>query len=342
MGPCAGGAVYSPAMTDFTYMVDSTSCLFVTGPDVVRTVTDEIVTQEELGGSSVHASVSGVSHGSFPTDLACLRSLRDLLSYLPDNAFADPPSRPVTDDPSRPCPALNMLVPDDPVAPYDMTHVVHALLDHGAYHEISPRHAPNITVGFGRLAGRTVGVLGNNPTALAGCLDIDASVKAARFVRTCSALGVPLLTLVDVPGFLPGVDQEHGGIIRHGAKLLFAYAEADVPKVTVVTRKAYGGAYDVMSSKHLRGDVNYAWPGAEIAVMGAKGAVEIIYKGKDIKRNTEEYKRRFSNPLVAAQRGFIDDIIDPDTTRARICADFEVLRNKKVSQRRKRHSNIPL
>jgi len=282
MGPCAGGAVYSPAMTDFIFMVDHTSYMFVTGPEVVKTVTNETVTKEELGGASVHAGgKSGVAHGSYPNDVAALRAMRTLLDYLPSsNDPATLPVRPVTDDPNRSVPSLDQLVPDDPNMPYDMKDVIRDVLDHGSMFEIQPENAKNIVTAFGRMEGRTVGVVGNNPMTLAGCLDIGASEKAARFVRFCDAFNIPIITFVDVPGFLPGTGQEHGGIIRHGAKLLFAYAEATVPKITIISRKAYGGAYDVMASKHLRGDANYAWPGAEIAVMGAKGAVEIIFRGK--------------------------------------------------------------
>ena len=282
MGPCAGGAVYSPAMTDFIFMVDHTSYMFVTGPEVVKTVTNEIVTKEELGGASVHAGgKSGVASGSYPNDVETMRAMRTLLDYLPSSNDASTlPVRPVTDDPNRSVPSLDQLVPDDPNQPYDMIDIMREVLDHGSMFQIQPENAKNIVTAFGRMEGRTVGVVGNNPMVLAGCLDIGASEKAARFVRFCDAFNIPLVTFVDVPGFLPGTGQEHGGIIRHGAKLLFAYAEATVPKITVISRKAYGGAYDVMASKHLNGDANYAWPGAEIAVMGAKGAVEIIFRGK--------------------------------------------------------------
>jgi len=282
MGPCAGGAVYSPAMTDFIFMVENTSYMFVTGPDVVKTVTNESVTKEELGGASVHAGgKSGVAHGSYPNDVDTLRAMRTLIDYLPSNNDASTlPTRPVTDDPNRSVPALDQLVPDDPNSPYDVKDVIREIVDHGSMFELQPEHAKNIVTAFARMEGRTVGVVGNNPMTLAGCLDIGASEKAARFVRFCDAFNIPIITIVDVPGFLPGTGQEHGGIIRNGAKLLFAYAEATVPKITVISRKGYGGAYDVMASKHLNGDANYAWPGAEIAVMGAKGAVEIIFRGK--------------------------------------------------------------
>ncbi|EED94517.1 propionyl-coa carboxylase, partial [Thalassiosira pseudonana CCMP1335] len=344
MGPCAGGAVYSPAMTDFIFMVDHTSYMFVTGPEVVKTVTNETVTKEELGGASVHAGgKSGVSHGSYPNDVATLRAMRNLLDYLPSsNDAATLPVRPVTDDSNRSVTSLDHLVPDDPNQPYDMKDIIREVLDHEKMFEIQPQYATNIVTAFGRMEGRTVGIVGNNPMVLAGCLDIPASEKAARFVRFCDAFNIPIVTFVDVPGFLPGVNQEHGGIIRHGAKLLFAYAEATVPKITMITRKAYGGAYDVMSSKHLRGDANYAWPGAEIAVMGAKGAVEIIFRGKDVEKNTEEYRDRFANPMVAAQRGFIDDVVEPRETRRIICDDLRLLRRKKMDTLPRKHSNIPL
>lgn len=346
MGPCAGGAVYSPAMTDFIFMVDDTSYMFVTGPEVVRTVTNETVTKEELGGASVHAGgKSGVAHGSYPNDVAAMRAVRTLLGYLPDsNDRSTLPVRPVTDDPGRVAPALDMLVPDDPNQPYDMRDIVREVLDHGSMFEIQPDHAQNIVTAFGRMEGRTVGVVGNNPQTLAGCLDISSSEKAARFVRFCDAFSIPLVTFVDVPGFLPGTGQEHGGIIKNGAKLLFAYAEATVPKVTVIVRKAYGGAYDVMSSKHLRGDANYAWPGAEIAVMGARGAVEIIFRGdKDVvEEKAAEYVERFANPMVAAQRGYIDDVIEPRDTRRVVCDDLRLLRDKRMDVLPRKHSNIPL
>ena len=343
MGPCAGGAVYSPAMTDFIFMVDRTSYMFVTGPEVVKTVTNEIVTKEDLGGSMVHSSRSGVSHGRFPDDVTAMRSMRTLLDFLPSsNDASTMPVREATDPPDRLLPSLENLVPDDPNTPYDMKDVMREVVDHSDLFEIQPDMAPNIVTAFARMEGRTVGLVGNNPTTLAGCLDIGASAKAARFVRFCDAFNVPLVTFVDVPGFLPGTDQEHGGIIRHGAKLLFAYGEATVPKITVIARKAYGGAYDVMASKHLRADANYAWPGAEVAVMGAKGAVEIIFRGKDVERRTVEYMERFANPMVAAQRGFVDDIIEPADTRRIICEDLRVLRNKKMPVREKKHSNIPL
>jgi len=343
MGPCAGGAVYSPAMTDFIFMVENSSYMFVTGPDVVKTVTNEDVTQEALGGAKTHTEISGVAHNSFANDVTALRAVRKLFDFLPSSNDKDSlPFKEATDAPDRLCPALEHLVPDDPNVPYDMTSVVKQIVDHGELYEIMPEFAKNIVTGFARMEGRTIGVVANNPTTLAGCLDIDASVKAARFVRFCDAFNIPLVTFVDVPGFLPGTDQEHNGIIRHGAKLLFAYAEATVPKVTVITRKAYGGAYDVMSSKHLRGDCNYAWPGAEVAVMGAKGAVEIIFRGKDVEKNTEEYTERFANPMVAAQRGFVDDIIRPEETRRIICEDLALLEGKKLENPKSKHNTMPL
>lgn len=343
MGPCAGGAVYSPAMTDFIFMVDQTSYMFVTGPEVVKTVTNEDVTKEELGGSTVHSTKSGVAHDSFPNDISAIRAMRILLDYLPSSN--DPSTLPVkecTDPIDKKIPSLEYLVPDDANIPYDMKDIIRKVVDYGNMFEIMPDHAKNIVTAFARMNGQTVGVVGNNPTTLAGCLDIGSSTKAARFVRFCNAFNIPLVTFVDVPGFLPGTGQEHGGIIRQGAKLLFAYAEATVPKITVITRKAYGGAYDVMASKHLRADTNYAWPGAEVAVMGAKGASEIIFRGKDIEKNTKDYTERFANPMVAAERGFIDDIIEPSMTRAIICRDIELLKNKQMPQINRKISNIPL
>jgi len=352
MGPCAGGAVYSPAMTDFIFMVDHSSHMFITGPEVIKTVTNEIVDKEELGGTVVHTSKSGVAHGSFANDVMALRAIRRLLDFLPSSN--DPSTLPdassmkknqglFQNDPwDQSVPSLEYLVPDDPNAPYDMTDIIRSVVDHGDVFEIMPQMAQNIITAFARMEGKTVGVIGNNPMVLAGCLDIGSSTKAARFVRFCDSFNIPLITFVDVPGFLPGISQEYGGIIRHGAKLLFAYAEATVPKVTVITRKAYGGAYDVMASKHLRSDANYAFPNAEIAVMGAKGAVEIIFRGKDVEKHTEEYSRRFANPMIAAERGFIDDIIDPADTRKILCRDLRLLRTKKMQTPFKKHSNIPL
>lgn len=344
MGPCAGGAVYSPAMTDFIFMVDQTSYMFVTGPEVVKTVTNEVISKEDLGGSGIHSTKSGIAHDCFPNDVAAIRAMRCLLDLLPSSN--DPSSLPVKeysgDDPNRLNPSLDNFVPDDSNIPYDMKDVIREVVDLGFIFEIMPDYAKNIVTAFARMDGKTVGVVGNNPMTLAGCLDIESSTKAARFVRFCNAFNIPIITFVDVPGFLPGSGQEHNGIIRHGAKLLFAYAEATVPKITVITRKAYGGAYDVMASKHLRSDFNYAWPGAEVAVMGAKGAAEIIFRGKDIEKNTLEYTERFANPMVAAQRGFIDDIIEPTTTRKVICRDLEILKGKTVATIEKRNSNIPL
>jgi len=343
MGPCAGGAVYSPAMTDFIFMVEESSYMFVTGPEVVKTVTNETVTKEELGGSSVHSTKSGVSHASFPNDVSVIRAMRNLLDYLPSsNDKSSLPRKKSTDPVDRLIPSLQHLVPDDPNIPYQMKDVIREVVDNKEMFEIMPEYAKNIVTAFARIDGRTVGIVGNNPMTLAGCLDISSSTKGARFVRFCNAFNIPLVTFVDVPGFLPGTGQEHGGIIRQGAKLLFAYAEATVPKITVICRKAYGGAYDVMASKHLKADTNYAWPGAEVAVMGAKGAAEIIFRGKDIEENTKDYVTRFANPMVAAQRGFIDDIIDPATTRKVICRDLDMLENKKVASIKRRNSNIPL
>ncbi len=346
MGPCAGGAVYSPAMTDFTMMVENSSYMFVTGPDVVKTVTNEEVTQEQLGGATTHTSTSGVAHRAFQNDISALKAVRKLFDFLPlSNDKATLPEKPATDSPDRLCPALVHLVPDDPNVPYDMVSVVEQIVDHGEVFEIMPDFAKNIVTGFARMEGQTVGIVANNPMTLAGCLDIDASVKAARFVRFCDAFNIPLVTLVDVPGFLPGTDQEHNGIINHGAKLLFAFAEATVPKVTVTVRKSYGGAHDVMSSKQLRADSCFAWPGAEVAVMGAKGAVEIIFRGQDeegIRKATDEYTERFANPMVAAERGFIDEIIDPEVTRKVICDELRMLKTKKLDNPAKKHNTMPL
>jgi propionyl-CoA carboxylase beta chain len=347
MGPCAGGAVYSPAMTDFIYMVRDTSYMFVTGPDVVKTVTNEIVTQEELGGASTHTRLSSVADAAFDNDIETLLEVRRLFDFLPLSAGQKPPRIATNDLIERAEPALDTIIPDSAQKPYDMREVVEKLADEGDFLELQASHAGNILTGFVRLNGETVGVVANQPLVLAGCLDINASKKAARFIRFCDAFGIPILTLVDVPGFLPGVAQEYGGIIKHGAKLLFAYAEATVPKVTVITRKAYGGAYDVMASKHIRADVNYAWPSAEIAVMGARGTREILYRSElgdpeIIKRRTEEYEARFANPFVAAERGFIDDVILPHGTRRRVIRAFETLRGKKAAVPAKKHGNIPL
>mmetsp|Transcript_46469 Transcript_46469/g.68692 ORF Transcript_46469/g.68692 Transcript_46469/m.68692 type:complete len:578 (-) Transcript_46469:363-2096(-) len=344
MGPCAGGAVYSPAMTDLIFMVESTSYMFVTGPEVVKTVTNEDVTKEDLGGASTHTKTSGVAHASYPNDVAALRAMRRLMDFLPlSNDKSTLPTKDATDCYKRKLPALNLLVPDDPNIPYDMLDVIRQMVDHGDIFEIMPDFAKNIVTGFARMEGETVGIVANNPLTLAGCLDIDASTKGARFVRFCDAFNIPIITLVDVPGFLPGVDQEYGGIIRQGAKLLFAYAECTVPKITIITRKAYGGAYDVMSSKHLRGDCNYAWPSAEVAVMGAKGAVEIIFRNdSDLEQKEADYANRFANPMVAAQRGFVDDIVEPEDTRRIVCEDLRVLKTKHLENVPRKHSNIPL
>lgn len=344
MGPCAGGAVYSPALTDFTFMVRDTSYLFITGPDVVKAVTNEEVTQEQLGGAKTHTTTSGVAHGAFNNDIEALQNIRDLINYLPLSNRDPAPVR-LCDDPwDRDVLNLDTVVPLENTASYNMLDVVYALVDEGDFFEIMPDYAKNIIVGFARMDGRTVGIVGNNPKYAAGCLDINASVKGARFVRFCDAFNIPLITLEDVPGFLPGTAQEYGGIIRQGAKLIYAYAEATVPKITVITRKAYGGAYDVMSSKHLRGDINYAWPTAEVAVMGAKGAVSILYRHEkgNQKRREEEYIDLFGNPFPAAVRGFVDDIIEPHTTRRRICLDLNLLQTKKLSNPKKKHGNIPL
>ena len=345
MGPCAGGAVDSPAMTDFIFMVKDSSYMFVTGPEVVKTVTNEIVTQEELGGAITHTQKSGVADVAFENDIDALLATRDFFDYLPLSNRHDVPERP-TDDPwDRAECSLDTLVPPSAATPYDMHELIRKVADEGDFFEIQPKHAGNIIIGFCRIEGRTVGVVANQPMVLAGCLDINSSKKAARFVRFCDAFDIPILTFVDVPGFLPGVAQEHNGIIKHGAKLLFAYAEATVPKITVITRKAYGGAYDVMASKHLRGDLNYAWPTAEIAVMGAKGAVEIIFRGKtaeEIAERTAEYEARFANPFVAASKGFIDEVIMPHSTRRRVALGLRKLRNKQLENPWKKHDNIPL
>jgi len=347
MGPCAGGAVYSPAMTDFIYMVKDTSYMFVTGPDVVKTVTNEVVTAEDLGGASTHTKKSSVADGSFENDVEALLEVRRMVDFLPLSSREKPPVIPTDDAPDRIEMALDTLVPDNPNKPYDMHEVIVKVADEGNFYEIQKDHAGNILIGFIRLNGSTVGVVANQPMVLAGCLDIDSSKKAARFVRFCDAFNIPILTLVDVPGFLPGTAQEVGGIIKHGAKLLFAFAEATVPKVTVITRKAYGGAYDVMSSKHIRADVNYAWPTAQIAVMGAKGATEILYRSElgdaeKIAARTAEYEDRFANPFIAAQRGFIDEVIQPHSTRRRVLKAFELLKTKKVQAPDRKHDNIPL
>ncbi|WP_455372283.1 acyl-CoA carboxylase subunit beta [Limibacillus halophilus] len=347
MGPCAGGAVYSPAMTDFIFMVKDSSYMFVTGPDVVKTVTHETVTHEELGGAVTHTSKSGVADLAFENDVEALLELRRFMGFLPSSNREEPPFRP-TDDPwDRPDFSLDSLIPPNPNKPYDMKELIEKVVDEGEFFELQPTYAGNIVIGFARFNGSPVGIVANQPMVLAGCLDISSSIKAARFVRFCDAFNIPIVTFVDVPGFLPGTSQEYNGIIKHGAKLLFAYAEATVPKVTVITRKAYGGAYDVMSSKHLRGDVNYAWPTAEIAVMGPKGAVEIIFRQdmsepEKIEKRTEEYRTKFANPFVAASRGFIDDVIMPHNTRRRICRALEMLRDKQLENPPKKHDNLPL
>jgi len=347
MGPCAGGAVYSPAMTDFIFMVKDSSYMFVTGPDVVKTVTHETVTHEQLGGAITHTTKSGVADLAFENDVEALLQLRRFIDFLPASNREKPPLRPTADEADRPEPSLDTLVPANPNKPYDMKELILKVVDEGDFFEIQPNFAGNILTGFARMQGSTVGIVANQPMVLAGCLDIESARKAGRFVRFCDCFNIPIVTFVDVPGFLPGTKQEYGGIIKHGAKLLFAYAEATVPKVTVITRKAYGGAYDVMSSKHLRGDVNYAWPTAEIAVMGPKGAVEIIFRADSgdadkIEARTEEYRQKFANPFVAASRGYIDDIIKPRNTRRRICRALAMLRDKQLENPWKKHDNIPL
>ena len=347
MGPCAGGAVYSPAMTDFIFMVKDTSYMFVTGPEVVRTVTHESVTQEELGGAMTHTARSGVADRAFANDVEALLELRRFIDFLPASNRVQPPSRPTADPSDRAEPSLDTLVPANPNKPYDIKELILKVVDEGDFFEIQPDFARNIVVGFARMEGSTIGIVANQPMVLAGCLDIDSARKASRFVRFCDCFNVPIVTFVDVPGFLPGTAQEYGGIIKHGAKLLFAFAEATVPKVTLITRKAYGGAYDVMSSKHLRGDLNYAWPSAEIAVMGPKGAVEIIFRADlgdaaAIEARTEEYREKFANPFVAASRGFVDDVIPPHDTRRRLARALAMLRGKQLTNPAKKHDNIPL
>ena len=347
MGPCAGGAVYSPAMTDFIFMVKDTSYLFVTGPEVVKTVTHETVTQEELGGALTHTTRSGVADLAFENDVEALVELRRFIDFLPASNRVPPPLRPTADPSDRIEPSLDTLVPNSPNKPYDMKELIAKVVDEGDFFEIQSDFARNIVIGFARMGGSTIGIVANQPMVLAGCLDIDSSRKAARFVRFCDCFNIPIVTFVDVPGFLPGTAQEYGGIIKHGAKLLFAFAEATVPKVTLITRKAYGGAYDVMSSKHLRGDLNLAWPSAEIAVMGPKGAVEIIFRADlgdtaAIEARTEEYRQKFANPFVAASRGFIDDVILPRDTRRRLCRALAMLRGKQLANPPKKHDNIPL
>ena len=347
MGPCAGGAVYSPAITDFIFMVRDSSYMFVTGPDVVKTVTNEIVTAEELGGATTHTVKSSVADGAFENDVEALAALRRFIDFLPLNNREKPPVRPFFVDQERIDTSLDSIIPDNPNKPYDMREVVEKIADESDFFELQEAHAKNILIGFIRIEGSTVGVVANQPMVLAGVLDINSSKKAARFVRFCDCFNIPILTLVDVPGFLPGTAQEFGGVIKHGAKLLFAYGEATVPKVTLITRKAYGGAYDVMAPKHLRGDVNYAWPTAEIAVMGAKGAIEILYRSElndpeKIAARIESYENRFANPFVAAERGYIDDVIMPRSSRRRIARAFAALAGKQLDNPWKKHDNIPL
>ncbi|WP_237153531.1 acyl-CoA carboxylase subunit beta [Oryzibacter oryziterrae] len=347
LGPCAGGDVYSPAMTDFIFMVRDTSYMYVTGPDVVKTVTNETVTHEQLGGASVHTTKSSIADGAFDNDIEALIEMRRLIDLLPASNQADLPEIECHDDSERIDRSLDWLVPDNPNKPYDMKELILKTVDEGDFFEIQPTFARNIITGFGRMEGRTFGIVANQPMVLAGVLDSDASRKAARFVRFCDCFNIPIVTFVDVPGFLPGTAQEYGGLIKHGAKLLFAYSEATVPKITIITRKAYGGAYDVMSSKHIGGDLNYAWPTAEIAVMGAKGAAEILYRGdlndpEKIAARIKEYEKRFANPFVAAERGYIDEVIFPHSTRKRLARALRMLRDKHMEQPWKKHDNIPL
>jgi propionyl-CoA carboxylase beta chain len=351
LGPCAGGAVYSPAITDFVFMVEGTSYMFVTGPNVVKTVTHEEVTSEELGGADTHAQKSGVAHFAVPNELECLNGIRRLVSYLPQNNREKGPRIEIGDEATRLCDTLREIIPDSANKPYDMHAVIADVVDRGSFFEVHKDFATNIIVGFARLDGESIGIVANQPLSMAGVLDIDSSTKGARFVRFCDAFNIPLVVFEDVPGFLPGTDQEWRGIIRHGAKLLYAFAEATVPKVTVITRKAYGGAYDVMNSKHIRGDVNYAWPTAEIAVMGPKGAVEIIFKKEIAEASdkaareeelTNEYRERFANPFIAAERGYIDDVIQPEETRVRLVRALKMLATKQDTNPWKKHGNIPL
>ena len=347
MGPCAGGAVYSPAITDFIFMIKDSSYMFVTGPDVVKTVTHEEVSAEQLGGAVTHSSISGVADLAFENDIDAISKLRHFLNFLPSNNKERPPLWPTEDPCDRADISLNTVVPSDPNKPYDMHEIIVKVADEGEFFELQVSYARNIIIGFIRIEGSTVGVVANQPMVLAGCLDIDASRKAARFIRFCDAFNIPIFTLVDVPGFMPGTSQEYGGIIKHGAKLLYAYAECTVPKVTLITRKAYGGAYDVMSSKHLRGDVNLAWPTSEIAVMGAKGAVEIIFRNElgnesRIEQLTEQYREKFSNPFIASKRGYVDDVIMPHTTRMRVARSFSMLKSKSIENPWRKHGNIPL
>jgi propionyl-CoA carboxylase beta chain len=350
MGPCAGGAVYSPAITDFTFMVENTSFMFVTGPNVVKTVTHENVTAEELGGALTHSTKSGVTHFACANEVECIQQIKTLLSYLPQNCEDSPPMEAYTPGDER-RPQLNEIIPSNPNQPYDMRDVINGIIDDGTFFEVHKNFAENIVVGFARLAGRSIGVVGNQPASLAGVLDIHSSVKGARFVRFCDCFNIPLLVLEDVPGFLPGTDQEWNGIITNGAKLLFAFSEATVPRVTVITRKAYGGAYDVMNSKHIGADMNFAWPTAEIAVMGAKGAAEIIFRREiaeaedpqaALDEKVAEYTRKFANPYRAAHRGYVDEVIYPDETREKLIHAFEMLENKVAQLPKKKHGNIPL
>jgi propionyl-CoA carboxylase beta chain len=351
MGPCAGGAVYSPSLTDFIFMVKDTSYMFVTGPDVIKTVTHEDVTKEELGGAITHNQKSGVAHFATEDDRHCLLMIRELLNFLPANNIDDAPILPTKDRPDRIEEDLNTIIPDSSKKPYDMREIINRVVDEGYFLEVHKHYAENIIVGFARFNGRSVGIVANQPQVLAGCLNIEASIKAARFVRFCDAFNIPLVTFVDVPGFLPGTDQEWNGLITHGVKLLYAYCEATVPKITIVTRKAYGGAYDVMSSKHIRGDINLAFPSSEIAVMGAEGAVNIIFRkaineAKNVEaersRLIQDYEKKFNNPYVAAELGYIDEVIEPSMTRKRIIESLEMLKNKKDSNPPKKHGNIPL
>jgi propionyl-CoA carboxylase beta chain len=351
MGPCAGGSVYSPALTDFIFMVDKTSYMFITGPQVIKAATFEEVTQEELGGAATHSSRSGVCHFAMPDEESCLQMVRELLSYLPQNNMEDAPVVPTNDSPSRTDDSLNSIIPDSPKAPYDMQEIIRSVVDDGRFLEVHANYAGNIIVGFGRFGGRSVGIVANQPKVLAGSLDIEASKKGARFVRFCDAFNIPIITFEDVPGFLPGTGQEYGGIILHGAKLLYAYCEATVPRITVITRKAYGGAYCVMSSKHVRCDINFAWPSAEIAVMGPEGAVNIVFR-KEIKEAEDgdaarsemiqEYRDKFASPYIAAEVGYIDEVIEPRETRSKIITALEMLQNKRDTNPPKKHGNIPL
>lgn len=351
MGPCAGGAVYSPAITDFNLMVKKTSYMFITGPDVIRTVTHQEVTKEDLGGAMTHNAISGVAHFAAEDDEDCLRLIRELLSFIPSNNLEDPPKIPTSDPANRTDERLNTIVPEAPNIPYDIRDIIHLVVDDGYLFEVQEHYAKNIVIGFGRLGGRSVGIVANQPAHLAGVLDIDASIKAARFVRFCDCFNIPLVTFEDVPGFLPGVEQEHGGIIRHGAKLLYAFAEATVPKITVITRKAYGGAYCVMASKHIRADINLAYPTAEIAVMGAESAVEILYRreiarsanpSEEARQRAEEFRAKFASPFVAAERGFIDEVIEPKVTRPKLIRSLDLLETKRDQNPPKKHGNIPL